>query len=84
MSPLTEAHLCKVLEHNFGHKLFRPSQLQAIQATLSGLDSLLVLPTGGGKSITFQLPALALDNCFTVVISPLIALARDQVQHCAA
>eukprot|EP00877_Chromochloris_zofingiensis_P009151 jgi/Chrzof1/448/Cz01g16070.t1 len=82
MSPLTEAHLCKVLEHNFGHKLFRPSQLQAIQATLSGLDSLLVLPTGGGKSITFQLPALALDNCFTVVISPLIALARDQVDKC--
>lgn len=52
--------------------------MEAIQATLAGKDSVIILPTGGGKSLTFQLPALAV-NKITIVVSPLIALARDQV-----
>lgn len=75
------AHLEAVLRHHFGLSSFRPLQLDAIQATLSKRDSLLVLPTGGGKSLSFMLPPLACGNCFTVVISPLIALARDQVRR---
>jgi superfamily II DNA helicase RecQ len=74
-----EEELCGALKYHFQHDTFRPFQLEAIQATLSGRDSLLILPTGGGKSMTFQLPALAKSNCFTVVVGPLMALAKDQV-----
>jgi superfamily II DNA helicase RecQ len=79
MAQYTEQELCTALKYHFGHELFRPFQLDAVQATLSGRDSLLILPTGGGKSLTFQLPALAKGNCFTVVVGPLMALAKDQV-----
>lgn len=75
-------HLEKILAYQFGYKGFREGQLAAVQATLAGQDSLVVLPTGGGKSLCFQLPPLAKDAGFTVVISPLIALARDQVNRC--
>ncbi|KAF8066301.1 SAE2 [Scenedesmus sp. PABB004] len=54
----------------------------AVEATLEGRDSLLILPTGGGKSMTFQLPPLARGDCFTVVVGPLMALAQDQVEAC--
>ncbi len=57
---------------------FRPGQQQAVQAALDGRDSLVVMPTGGGKSLCYQLPALATTD-LTVVVSPLIALMRDQV-----
>ena len=60
-----------------GLSSFRPGQREAVQAALDGRDSLVVMPTGGGKSLCYQLPALAGDD-LTVVVSPLIALMRDQ------
>jgi len=60
-----------------GLTAFRPGQREAVQAALDGRDSLVVMPTGGGKSLCYQLPALAGDD-LTVVVSPLIALMRDQ------
>jgi ATP-dependent DNA helicase RecQ len=62
---------------------FRPSQREAVQAALDGRDSLVVMPTGGGKSLCYQLPALASD-ALTVVVSPLIALISDQHQRLVA
>jgi ATP-dependent DNA helicase RecQ len=60
-----------------GLTTFRPGQREAVQAALDGRDALVVMPTGGGKSLCYQLPALAGDD-LTVVVSPLIALMRDQ------
>jgi ATP-dependent DNA helicase RecQ len=60
-----------------GLTTFRPGQREAVQAALDGRDALVVMPTGGGKSLCYQLPALASDD-LTVVVSPLIALMRDQ------
>ncbi len=68
-----------VLLRYFGYPDFRAPQLPAIRATLSRRDALIVLPTGGGKSICFQVPALVLGG-LTVVISPLVALMQDQVE----
>jgi ATP-dependent DNA helicase RecQ len=62
----------------FGHSSFRALQLETVHAVLEGRDCLTVLPTGGGKSLTYQLPATLLEGT-TVVISPLIALMKDQV-----
>ena len=62
----------------FGHSSFRPLQLETVEAVLAGQDALTVLPTGAGKSLTYQLPATLLPGT-TVVISPLIALMKDQV-----
>jgi ATP-dependent DNA helicase RecQ len=62
----------------FGHTSFRTLQLETIEAVLEKRDALTVLPTGGGKSLTYQLPASLLEGT-TVVISPLIALMKDQV-----
>jgi ATP-dependent DNA helicase RecQ len=61
----------------FGLQEFRPGQREAVQAALEGRDSLVVMPTGGGKSLCYQLPALA-DRGLVVVVSPLIALMSDQ------
>ncbi|WP_372791188.1 RecQ family ATP-dependent DNA helicase [Paraconexibacter sp.] len=61
-----------------GLRAFRPGQREAVQAALQARDALVVMPTGGGKSLCYQLPALAGDD-LTVVVSPLIALMRDQV-----
>ena len=66
------------LETHFGLSGFRGPQREIIEAVLQGSDSLVVMPTGGGKSLCFQLPALMLPGC-TVVVSPLIALMKDQV-----
>ncbi|MDQ3631635.1 MAG: ATP-dependent DNA helicase, partial [Actinomycetota bacterium] len=60
-----------------GLSAFRPGQREAVQAALDGRDALVVMPTGGGKSLCYQLPALA-GNDLTVIVSPLIALMRDQ------
>jgi ATP-dependent DNA helicase RecQ len=67
-----------LLRTSFGHAEFRPLQSRIIHHALSGRDVLAVLPTGGGKSLCFQIPALASDR-LTVVVSPLIALMQDQV-----
>lgn len=64
----------------FGHDSFRPHQEDVIKAILTGRDVLAVLPTGSGKSLTFQLPALIRPG-LTLVISPLVALMKDQVDH---
>jgi RecQ family ATP-dependent DNA helicase len=64
----------------FGLREFRPGQREAVRAALEGRDSLVVMPTGGGKSLCYQLPALAGED-LVVVVSPLIALMADQAQR---
>ena len=67
-----------LLKSVFGHDGFRDGQSKIVDAVIAGKDVLAIMPTGGGKSLCFQLPALALDG-ITLVVSPLIALMRDQV-----
>ena len=76
--PVTLPNLEQSLQTYFGYGEFRPLQREAVEGTLAGRDVLVVMPTGAGKSLTFQLPA-ALSEGVTVVVSPLIALMRDQV-----
>ncbi len=64
----------------FGFRKFRPGQAEAVNSALAGRDTLVVMPTGSGKSLCFQLTALALEG-ITVVVSPLISLMKDQVDH---
>lgn len=71
-----------LLERHFGHSALRGNQLPAVNATMSGRDALVLMPTGGGKSLCYQLPAL-LSAGVTVVISPLVSLIQDQLQHLA-
>ena len=66
------------LREHFGYPAFRPGQEAAVESVLAGKDTLVVLPTGGGKSLCYQVPALMLPK-LTVVISPLISLMKDQV-----
>jgi ATP-dependent DNA helicase RecQ len=68
----------EILEHYFGHSSFRPLQEDVVDAILNGQDVLMILPTGGGKSLCYQLPTLLMDG-ITVVVSPLLALMHDQV-----
>ncbi|WP_071189604.1 DNA helicase RecQ [Trichormus sp. NMC-1] len=72
-------HLEKALKHHFGYDQFRPGQRQIIEDALQNRDLMVIMPTGGGKSLCFQLPAL-LKPGLTVVVSPLIALMQDQVE----
>jgi ATP-dependent DNA helicase RecQ len=75
---VTRESLHRALRELFGHDAFRPGQEEAAFALLAGRDLVAVMPTGSGKSLCFQLPALLLDGT-TVVVSPLIALMKDQV-----
>src|SRR5664279_5120987 len=77
MSTSTIGATPEELLHRFGLDAFRPGQREAVQAALTGRDSLVVMPTGGGKSLCYQLPALA-GAGLVVVVSPLIALMADQ------
>jgi ATP-dependent DNA helicase RecQ len=74
---VSERTLLATLRDRFGLESFRPGQEDIIRACLAGRDTLAVMPTGSGKSLVYQLPALLLDG-LTVVVSPLIALMKDQ------
>lgn len=69
----------RTLADVFGYREFRPGQAEVIEAVLAGRDTLAVMPTGGGKSVCYQVPALADGRRLTVVVSPLLALMKDQV-----
>src|SRR5271169_4886051 len=81
MSDLSAAE--RALHTTFGFEAFRPGQAEIVSAILDGRDVLAVMPTGSGKSLCYQLPALVRDG-LTVVVSPLIALMRNQVAQLTA
>lgn len=76
----TNADIKNILSKWWGYGSFRPAQEEIIRSVLSGKDTIGLLPTGGGKSITFQVPAMAIDG-LTVIITPLISLMKDQVDN---
>ncbi|MBO4595559.1 MAG: RecQ family ATP-dependent DNA helicase [Bacteroidales bacterium] len=73
----------ETLQHYWGYASFRPMQEEIVQAALKGDDVLAILPTGGGKSVCFQVPALMTEG-LALVVTPLIALMKDQVENLAA
>ena len=75
--PMIASPLHALNEH-FGFDSFRPGQEEAVTAALSGRDVMMVMPTGAGKSLCYQLPALMRDD-LTIVVSPLVSLMADQV-----
>ncbi|NBS65979.1 MAG: DNA helicase RecQ [Betaproteobacteria bacterium] len=76
--PTTDALALERLRQTFGHPAFRGSQAEIVRHVAEGGDALVLMPTGGGKSLCYQLPALLRDG-LTIVVSPLIALMQDQV-----
>jgi len=74
-----QSHIAEAVHRLFGFETLLPGQLETIACVLRGEDVLTILPTGGGKSLCYQLPALLADRGTTLVISPLIALMKDQV-----
>lgn len=78
-----EALAAQVLRDTFGYQQFRPGQDAVIQAAVNAQDCLVIMPTGGGKSLCYQIPALVLDG-LTLVVSPLISLMKDQVDQLVA
>src|SRR3954470_9607931 len=82
MASATDRTALDLLSARFGFEAFRPGQQRVVEALLAGRSALAVFPTGGGKSLCYQLPALLLDGV-TVVVSPLIALMKDQIDMLA-
>src|SRR5919107_177259 len=80
---LTKADARRVLRERFGHEDFKSGQWEPVRAVLDGRDAIVVMPTGSGKSLIYQLPALLLPG-LTVVVSPLIALMKDQQDKLSA
>src|SRR5258708_16328052 len=82
-SPAASVDLAQALQRHFGYQRFRPGQEAIVRSVLEGRPTIAILPTGGGKSLCFQLPALLLPGT-TVVASPLVALMKDQVDQLCA
>jgi ATP-dependent DNA helicase RecQ len=77
-APIARSQLAAVIQRTWGYDSFLPLQREAMESVLAGRDSVVVLPTGGGKSLCFQAPALCMDG-MVLVVSPLISLMKDQV-----
>ncbi len=80
---MDEAKILETLREKFSHKSFRRPQGDIVSSILSGRDTLAIMPTGGGKSLCYQLPAMLMEGV-TIVVSPLIALMKDQVDALSA
>src|SRR5437762_945228 len=82
-TPAPGGDLPERIRDYFGFRRFRPGQAEVVNSALAGRDTLVVMPTGSGKSLCFQLTAIALDGV-TIVVSPLISLMKDQVDNLVA
>lgn len=80
VDPVVQAHALALLKRFYGYTSFRPGQYEVIQTLVKGGDALVLMPTGGGKSLCYQIPALLAECGCAVVVSPLIALMQDQTQ----
>ena len=78
--PSQHQPILDILNKYWGYDTFRPLQQDIIESVLEGRDTLGLMPTGGGKSITFQVPTMAIDG-MALVVTPIISLMKDQVDH---